>query len=225
MNEGEGASAGDAVSVRGLFASPVLAEAWTGARVHNAALRSAIANRQTGGGGVAKSNIHGWQSDIDMLRWGGEAARQLVDHVLARCGQVTADLRGEGQFRWYPEMWANVSQAGASNQTHAHPGSYWSAVYYVDDGYAGSTDKALGGELTFLDPRFPMVRMRAPDLRRRGTDGQPENHEVWLRPRSGLLVMFPSWLQHAVRPYRGNGRRISIAINVSLTRLAVLPHD
>jgi uncharacterized protein (TIGR02466 family) len=225
MSEGGSASAGDGVRVRGLFASPVLAEVWPGARMYNAALRSAIASRQMGGSGVARSNIHGWQSDIDMLRWGGEAAHHLVEHVLDRCRQVTADLRGGGNIRWYPEMWANVSQTGASNQTHAHPGSFWSAVYYIDDGYAGSADKALGGELTFLDPRFPMVRMRAPDLRARGTDGETEHHEVWLRPQSGLLVMFPSWLQHAVRPYRGNGRRISIAINVSLTRLAVLPRE
>jgi hypothetical protein len=37
-----------------------------------------------------------------------------------------------------------------------------------------------------------------------------------------MLVMFPSWLQHSVRPYLGSGTRISIAVNVSLTRLAVL---
>jgi uncharacterized protein (TIGR02466 family) len=211
------------VEVRGLFASPVLAEVWPGARLHNTALRSAIAARQAATPGVAKSNVLGWQSDIDMLRWGGEAARALADHVLARCDEISVDLRGERLAKWYPEMWANVSAARASNQTHAHPGSFWSAVYYVDDGYAGSADKALGGELTFLDPRFPMVRLRTPDLRATGADGTSEHHEVWFRPRSGMLVMFPSWLQHAVRPYQGQGRRISIAINVSLTRLAALP--
>ncbi|MCP4201431.1 MAG: hypothetical protein GY769_05790, partial [bacterium] len=32
----------------------------------------------------------------------------------------------------------------------------------------------------------------------------------------GMIIMFPSWLQHAVRPYRGNRERISIAFNLSL---------
>jgi hypothetical protein len=37
-----------------------------------------------------------------------------------------------------------------------------------------------------------------------------------LTPRSGMIMMFPSWLQHAVRPYSGEHERISIAFNLSL---------
>ena len=35
-------------------------------------------------------------------------------------------------------------------------------------------------------------------------------------PRAGRLVMFPAWLLHQVRPYRGNAQRVSIAFNLSL---------
>jgi hypothetical protein len=31
-----------------------------------------------------------------------------------------------------------------------------------------------------------------------------------------MCVVFPSWLSHGVRPYRGTRERISIAINFSL---------
>jgi hypothetical protein len=31
----------------------------------------------------------------------------------------------------------------------------------------------------------------------------------------GSLLMFPSWVSHAVRPYFGDGTRISVAINLS----------
>jgi hypothetical protein len=31
-----------------------------------------------------------------------------------------------------------------------------------------------------------------------------------------VLIVFPSWLSHGVRPYRGNGERVSIAINFSI---------
>ena len=51
----------------------------------------------------------------------------------------------EIRFTWVPEMWANVSGKGAANQFHFHPGSFWSAVAYVDDGYNGSTDPKDGG--------------------------------------------------------------------------------
>jgi uncharacterized protein (TIGR02466 family) len=198
--------------VERLFATPVLAGMWPGAREHNGGLRAAILAERARDRGVAKSNLHGWQSNTEMTRWGGAPAAALEAELIARCTEITSGLRNGAQ--WVAEMWGNVSPPGASNQTHAHPGSLWSAVYYVDDGYAGSADKALGGELSFLDPRFPMVRMAAPDLRWRKPDGKLDNQEVWMRPRAGLIVIFPSWLQHSVRPYAGNATRISIATNL-----------
>ena len=35
-------------------------------------------------------------------------------------------------------------------------------------------------------------------------------------PKPGLLFLFPSWLQHQVRPYRGTELRISIAFNLGV---------
>ncbi len=43
-------------------------------------------------------------------------------------------------------------QPGHGNEFHSHPGSFWSGVYYVDDGGIAA-DPALGGELEFMDPR------------------------------------------------------------------------
>lgn len=201
--------------VRALFATPVIAQMWQEAPRWNARLKEAILARSGQDRGVSKSNLHGWQSGADLDRWGGEAALALRDHAVAWSREYAVDsLAGKREIEWVAEMWANVSKRGAANQTHAHPGSFWSMVYYVDDGYAGSPDKALGGELSFLDPRFPMVRMAAPDLRFRRDNGSVDNQEVWMRPRSGLVVMFPSWLMHSVRPYAGQGTRISIAINI-----------
>ena len=111
-------------------------------------------------------------------------------------------------------MWANVSHKGSANQFHYHPGSFWSAVAYLDDGYAGSSDQDLGGELQLLDPRMPMIRMTAPDLRLKSGDGTPQKTTISIRPKTGMIVLFPSWLQHAVRPFYGEGVRISIAINL-----------
>jgi hypothetical protein len=36
-----------------------------------------------------------------------------------------------------------------------------------------------------------------------------------IQPVAGTVMMFPSWVSHAVRPYTGSGTRISIAINLS----------
>lgn len=166
--------------------------------------------------GVSISNIGGWHSNTQMLDWGGEAARALAFKAMQMADAQTQDAKSPraSRFGWVPEMWANVSAKGNANQYHFHPGSFWSAVAYIDDGYRGNDDPALGGELQLLDPRMPMVRMTAPDLRVLDADGQQQLNEMALRPRTGMIVMFPSWLQHAVRPFHGEGTRISIAINL-----------
>lgn len=177
----------------------------------SAALKTAIAARRAADPGIDRSNIGGWHSDTEMLQWGGEAAKRLALATLQLCGAYTHDrgLRGTApRFEMGLEMWANVSPPGASNQTHAHPGCVWSAVYYVDDG--GDRE---GGKLVLHDPRFPMNRMAAPDLVF-AADGQMEEMRVEIAPEPGKLVVFPSWLLHSVTPQRGARDRISIALNV-----------
>ena len=41
-------------------------------------------------------------------------------------------------------------------------------------------------------------------------------HQSYL-PSAGSLVIFPSYVTHAVNPFRGPGERISIAFNARLT--------
>ncbi len=202
--------------LNGLFATPLLKARLPDADVANAALRDTILARMATGPAAQISNIGGWHSTTDMIDWGGPAMQRLVETVIDLCGRNTTDVAAQGRsrFLWVPQAWANVSTAGAANQTHAHAGAIWSAVYYVDDGYGGSSDPALGGELMLLDPRFPMTMMAAPDLRYRAPDGKRYECEVLLRPETGLIVAFPSWLSHAVRPYHGAHKRISIAINL-----------
>ena len=181
------------------------------------ALRDAIEREHArDAAGVQISNVGGWHSNTEMLEWGGEAARALAYKAMTMADELTIDAKAPdgGRFDWVPEMWANISAKGNANQYHYHPGSFWSAVAYVDDGYEGNDDPTLGGELQLQDPRMPMIRMTAPDLRLRDADGKAQQSEVSLRPRTGMIVMFPSWLQHAVRPFHGSGTRISIAINL-----------
>ena len=202
--------------VRDIFATPFIIDELQ-SREGIAALREAVLDRrEQDTEGVTISNIGGWHSTTDMLEWGGEAARALAFKAMTMADARTLDAKSPSgsRFTWMPEMWANISGSGDANQYHSHPGSYWSAVAYIDDGYEGSDDRSLGGELQLLDPRMPMIRMTAPDLRPIGTSGKAEPNELGIRPRTGMIVMFPSWLQHGVRRFAGSGTRISIAINL-----------
>ena len=204
------------VDVRHFFSTPFVADDLQSAE-GLAALRQAIEEeRARDAEGVSISNLGGWHSNTDMLDWGGEAARALAHKAMTMADAQTIDSRSEreSRFTWAPEMWANVSERGHANQYHSHPGSFWSAVAYSDGGYEGSADMSLGGELQLQDPRMPMVRMTAPDLRLKDAAGKAQRTEMMVRPRTGLIVLFPSWLMHAVRPFHGPGTRISVAINL-----------
>ena len=115
---------------------------------------------------------------------------------------------------WQMNAWANVNRAGQGNEFHTHPGAYWSATYYVRDGGA-QADPALGGEFEMADPRGVAPAMLAPYFAFATPNGLSAGASELIRPRAGLVVMFPSWLSHAVRPYAGQDVRISIALNLT----------
>lgn len=202
--------------VRRIFSTP-LALQMVGEGVDVVALRGAIeAERARDPQGVTVSNVGGWHSAATLQHWGGGPAKALAKQVAAIADTMTMDDRDRvaQTHRWRADMWANVVGLGHSHQYHFHPGCVWSAVAWIDDGYDGDPDPALGGELQLLDPRMPQIRMNAPHLRLREADGGEQLVEPFIRPRTGLLVVFPAWLAHSVRPFHGTGARLSIALNL-----------
>jgi uncharacterized protein (TIGR02466 family) len=198
-----------------LFSTPVVLSDLPDAAALNADLRAAIVHRETTHPGTQHSNLGGWQSEWDMDRWGGAAAIKLLAIGRNTANRVTTDRLGNPvALTWKANLWANIKRSGLGNEFHSHPGSFWSGVYYVDDGGI-EADPSLGGELEFMDPRGPGPAMYAPHLAY-GKAGLSVGANETVRPKAGRLVMFPAWLLHQVRPYRGKAQRISIAFNLSL---------
>ena len=198
-----------------LFPTPVVHYEVPGSAELNAELRAVIERQEKSDAGTEHSNFGGWQSSWDMDKWGGMPAIKLLAHMRNTANRVTCNRQGQSVVvTWKANMWANINRSGHGNEFHSHPGSFWSAVYYVDDGGIDA-DPALGGELEFMDPRGPGPAMYAPQLAF-GNAGLSVGANETVRPRSGRLVMFPAWLLHQVRPYRGAAQRISIAFNLSL---------
>jgi hypothetical protein len=40
-----------------------------------------------------------------------------------------------------------------------------------------------------------------------------------IKPKAGLLILFPAWLSHSVEPWEGSGDRISVAMNIRAGKL------
>ncbi len=173
--------------------------------------------------GLLRSNEGGWHSDTDMINWGGESARWLSNHVVALAKQLSkfVDTTADG-YHWHSQMWANISPGGAYNQLHVHPGNLWSAVLYLNmggDDPLGNDVSDSGGSIYFEDPRMLINSMHNPCFRFDDSKGNAQLLHPEVRTMRGDLLMFPSWLRHGVKPYKGNKERISIAINVDATKI------
>jgi len=200
----------------GLFPTPVaLAELPDSGRL-NTGLRTTIEARMATRPSTSHSNLGGWQSSWDLADWGGDCASEVLEQAKSMATRMTCDREGQTVVvDWRMNAWANVNGTGHGNEFHTHPGSFWSGTYYVDDGGIGE-DPGLGGEFEIQDPRGGAPAMYAPRLAINAPGGLAMGSSETIPPKAGRILMFPSWLSHAVRPYTGTRQRISIAFNLSV---------
>lgn len=201
-------------TVSQMFATPIASAVLRDAAALDAALLPAILARQAAYPGVRLSNQGGWQSEGDFAAWSGAAGQVLVREAAGLADRLTAQHGAAGFERtppvWRIDAWANVNHAGCANSAHHHGGAFWSGVYWVDAG-----DDGCGGELELLDPRGILPAFANPHLRMALPGCLSAGGSDFFEPESGTLVLFPAWLVHAVRPYRGTRPRVSVAFNFS----------
>ena len=118
------------------------------------------------------------------------------------------------RIAWKTNAWANVNRRNHGNEFHTHPGAYWSGTYYVDDGGIGDDPRSAASSRCRIRaasrrPCTPLLGFAVPG-------GQSAGASELIHPKSGQMVLFPSWLLHAVRPYHGERERISVAFNFGL---------
>jgi len=205
------------IQPRSYFPTPVAVVLLANTEQLNADLKRVVLEREAKDkSGTAHSNLGGWQSDWKLAEWGGSPARAVLQAARATADRFTSDRTGRAvKVDWKMNAWANVNRSGHANEFHTHPGAYWSGTYYVEDGGIGN-DPSLGGEFEMQDPRGVAPAMYAPNLAYPMPGMQSAGASELISPRAGMLILFPAWLSHAVRPYRGKGMRISIAFNLSV---------
>ena len=200
------------LSVAGLFATPLAAVTLAGHDALDAELTRRILARRQIEPGVAASNVGGWHS-AEFQSWSGPAGARLLGAARQLVDRLTV-AESAGGINWRVTAWANISGAGDANRAHGHPGAFWSGVYWVDDGGVDA-DESVGGLFEMTDPRGLLPVMYAPGLRYAIADCEDAGGARTLTPKAGMMILFPSWLSHAVTPYRGTRPRISVAFNFS----------
>jgi uncharacterized protein (TIGR02466 family) len=145
---------------------------------------------------IKKSNYGGWQSEADL--YCNSVFKPLCQHISTVCFKLFGK-----DCTTIHQMWAGINKKYDHNVIHNHGAQYnISGVYYLkvpED----------SGNIVFRDPR-PVATL----ISDRTLFGMSEC-ETFI-PYSGLLLLFPSFLDHYVTPSNSEDDRIAISFDLTL---------
>ena len=203
------------IAVRGLFATPVAALEVPGSEARNAELSAIILKKretthrfrlpmQEAGTRTANRGL-GRPSRRLHSRSGQRDGQPLDRRSKRQIGPTQMERHGVGE-----RQRAGRREIATIIQARSGPGPTMSltAAALRIPVWAVSSKCSI--------PAAPALECTRRALKFMGEDGQSVGAAETIRPRPGLLFLFPSWLFHQVRPYRGDGLRISIAFNLSV---------
>ena len=153
--------------------------------------------------GRTLSNKGGWQSDI----LNDSILDMLLIKILTNISYYAnlLDVKKDKTIS-FTNTWLNINGQNDYNINHVHEG-FISGVYYPQ----ASPD--MGGLRLENHNNLKSISWHGSNFNNYNTHNA-ENFLV--RPKTGLLVLFPSWLEHGVEPNTINDDRISFSFNTRI---------
>ncbi len=155
--------------------------------------------------GASKSNQYGWQSQP--LNPDHEFASMIMEVVKNHF--ATERIYKDGVGLQLLNSWVNISGKHAYNSKHTHPGAHLSGVVWVK-----------------IPPNSGRLEFEAPFSFTREKEFENYNEKVkerynvypmiYYNPQPGMMVIFPSDLEHEVMSNKSNEDRISISFNLKI---------
>ena len=144
------------------------------------------------------SNRGGWQShDINLQDY--EEFNELSKYINVSLSNIANEIDRRFKLK-LDNAWININQKGSWNARHPHPNSTISGVFYA------STDSNTGDLIFDSGSSSKHYKLN------------PYDSDMFLtnavyKPIDGMLVFFPSWVEHEVTVNNSDKLRISIAFN------------
>ena len=164
---------------------------------------------------ITQRNTPTFESRFDLFRDPHEGVQRLKEFCWSEMLRMVCELNGydaatRGKLLIYNDAWFHVTRRGGFFGLHNHPNASWSGVYCVDPGRSDA-DKRESGALCFVNPALTAsMHLDAGNARMAGAFAGGVRS---LRMEAGQLVMFPSWVLHDVKPFEGEGERVTVAFN------------
>ena len=145
----------------------------------------------------SKFDLFSHKSDIiqKTAQWIGSCIKETVN---------TIQVEKYGYHLTFNQSWYHITKTNGMHEPHIHPSCSWCGIYYVQSGDDDS------GHTVFENP----ARSTYVD---RGNLYLNNISTVRVKPRDGMLVLFPSYLSHYQALYTGTQDRIIISFNSSVT--------
>ncbi len=134
------------------------------------------------------------QSALKLFRGPIEEYRRALqlppEHPLARAAQHTLQFTG---------AWSVRLRREGFHVNHFHPQGLVSSAYYVEVPEEVQDQALRSGWIKFGEPRYPVPGLTP---------------ELTVQPKTGRLVLFPSYMWHGTNPIHGPDARTCIAFDV-----------
>ena len=160
---------------------------------------------------VGTTTEGGFQTKEDLFQRDDPGLAALKPHIFSAMQDYSSQLIRQELTRPPQKVdfilwgWAVAYKAGHSQGLHVHPSANVSGVYYVT-APPSTLEPGDAGKISFYDPRPRATMAQLPF--------QTTRHRI--APVPGDMYLFPSWLEHSVSPFQGEGTRICIAFNGKL---------
>ncbi|AIQ95411.1 TIGR02466 family protein [Prochlorococcus sp. MIT 0604] len=166
--------------------------------------------------GVVKSNS-GFQSyhskdirDLNNLPGTNHLLKQIINAV-----NTIHQISRKGDLQ-LTNFWINISGKGSSNTPHTHSGLTYSGVFFIK-----VPKEMKGGRFLFYRNfnEADFISSEYMGLFKEGYQMQGYDYPInTISPKENLLVVFPSWVPHAVEINLSDEERISLSFNFKLNR-------
>ena len=157
--------------------------------------------------GISKSNFKGWHSEN--FNMNDEQPKNFVEAIKNNINTALNDMGWDltNQSVKIQGAWAIINEKNAWNQKHHHSNSDLSAAYYVS-----AHDNC--GDIVFYDPRPAPVHKHP--MSKIPNKLNATRREI--KPEPGMLILFPSYLEHSVRANLSDEKRVVISFNLILEK-------
>mgnify|MGYP003132748340 CR=1 FL=1 len=178
-------------------------------RTHNQLKDRAFVLEKENKGRVV-SNVGGYQSDSFTTK--DNLVNNFYNEILPIVYKITQTYEIAYNYQIILlNLWFNVNRKHNFNHPHVHNACNFSGIYYLNV-------PKNSGVLRFNNPdkiiqNFPFYE--GPFHNHNGSN----NSQFLISPEEGLLVIFPSHLEHSVEPNQNDDPRVSIAFNIKINKV------